>query len=189
MSVDLPLPFGPSRPSRVPGPRTRFTSSSTRRSPKRLATCSATTSRLVRRSVALKSIAAVRRSCRLCTLGQLVDQPPRLAGCAPATWWCAPSARGAASRARAGRDWRASPASAPARAARRPSARGTRCSARASRRSRRRAPGSRSSMRSRDVLEEPAIVADDEERGRLRREQLARARGCRRGRGGWWARP
>ncbi len=52
----------------MPGPRTRLTSSSTRRSPKRLATCSATTSRFVRRSVALKSMAAVRSLLPACTL-------------------------------------------------------------------------------------------------------------------------
>ena len=64
MSVVFPLPFGPRRPSRVPGLSTRLASSTMRRSPNRLPTCSATTRSFVRRSLASKSIAAVRRSSR-----------------------------------------------------------------------------------------------------------------------------
>ena len=141
ISVDLPLPFGPSRPSRVPGPSTRLTSSRMRplaealgdvlgddeppRAPLGGAEVDRPRCADPCRSSTLASSSARRAG--------LVDARLRLASCAP-------SGRGAATRPRAARGWRASPASAPARAARRPCARGTRCSARASRRSRRRAP-------------------------------------------------
>jgi hypothetical protein len=60
ISVDLPLPFGPSRPRRVPGPSSRLTSSRTRALAERLGDMLGTTSRLVRRSLAAKSMPATR---------------------------------------------------------------------------------------------------------------------------------
>ena len=94
MSVVLPLPFGPRRPSRVPGPSTRLASIDDARDRRTASpTCSATTRRFVRRSLASKSIAArpavepLRRRAR----ARRSAGPPR--GCAPAPSSCAPSGR------------------------------------------------------------------------------------------------
>ena len=58
MSVDLPLPLGPSRPSFVPGERTRLTSRKSSRPPSDLATFFSSISLRVLRCEAVKSILA-----------------------------------------------------------------------------------------------------------------------------------